>query len=171
MPTVRLSFSPAPAHVRTARLVGVAMARRAGVSEELLEEIRLAIGEACSRAVALHRSVGISRLIDVTMVDGDRFVVQVTDWAAGAVAAADLPLSPAVPTVGPVPGVVATATGLAAELPAAETLAEEAVVARMGLALLAGFVDDLEVVPLSGGYGTEVRMSWPLGRVKRDNGN
>jgi anti-sigma regulatory factor (Ser/Thr protein kinase) len=55
MPTVRLSFSPAAAHVRTARLVGVAVARRAGVPEELLEEVRLAIGEACSRAVALHR--------------------------------------------------------------------------------------------------------------------
>ena len=31
MATVRLSFSPAPVHVRTARLVGVAVARRAGV--------------------------------------------------------------------------------------------------------------------------------------------
>src|SRR6266511_3711869 len=58
MPTVRLSFSPAPAHVRTARLVAVAVARRAGVAEELLEEIRIAIGEACSRAVALHRTGG-----------------------------------------------------------------------------------------------------------------
>ena len=48
MATVRLSFSPAPVHVRTARLVGVAVARRAGVAEELLDEVRLAIGEACT---------------------------------------------------------------------------------------------------------------------------
>src|ERR1044071_4097338 len=44
MATVRLSFSPAPVHVRTARLVGVAVARRAGAAEELLDEVRLAIG-------------------------------------------------------------------------------------------------------------------------------
>src|SRR5436190_21043473 len=82
MPTVRLSSSPAPAHVRTARLVGVAVARRAGVGEELLEEIRLAIGEACSRAVALHRSGGLADLIDVAMSDGDRFTVHVVDRAS-----------------------------------------------------------------------------------------
>jgi hypothetical protein len=33
----------------------------------------------------------------------------------------------------------------------------------MGLALLAGLVDDLEVSELADGIGTEVRMSWPLG--------
>ena len=82
MPTVRLSFSPAAAHVRTARLVGVAVARRAGVAEELLEEVRLAIGEACSRAVALHRSHGLDDLVDVAMADGDRFTVRVVDRAA-----------------------------------------------------------------------------------------
>ena len=43
---------PCPAHVRTARLVAVAVARRAGVDEDVLDEVRLAVGEACSRAVA-----------------------------------------------------------------------------------------------------------------------
>src|SRR6185312_16358079 len=90
MPTVRLSFSPAPAHVRTARLVGVAVARRAGVAEELLEEVRLAIGEACSRAVALHRSHGLDDLVDVAMADGDRFTVRVVDRAANGAMAARL---------------------------------------------------------------------------------
>lgn len=156
MPTVRLSFSPAPAHVRTARLVGVAVARRAGVAEELLEEIRLAIGEACSRAVALHRSNGLSDLVDVTMLDSDRFMVQVVDRAAnGTSAAADrsdpasfLAESATPPAAGP------------------DVLAEEAVVARMGLALLAGLVEDLEVSVIPGGAGTRVQMSWPLERHK-----
>ena len=67
MPTVRLSFSPAAAHVRTARLVGVAVARRAGVATELFDEIRLAIGEACSRAVALHREHNIPDLVEVRL--------------------------------------------------------------------------------------------------------
>jgi anti-sigma regulatory factor (Ser/Thr protein kinase) len=152
MPTVRLSFSPAAAHVRTARLVGVAVARRAGVPEELLEEVRLAIGEACSRAVALHRSHGLGDLVDVAMADGDRFTVRVVDRAAnGAIVSktgdADVFLSdPALPLTTP-PDVLES---------------EEAVAAKMGLALLAGLVDDLQVSELADGIGTEVRMSWPL---------
>jgi anti-sigma regulatory factor (Ser/Thr protein kinase) len=160
MPTVRLSFSPAAAHVRTARLVGVAVARRAGVPEELLEEVRLAIGEACSRAVALHRSHGLDDLVDVAMADGDRFTVRVVDRAAnGAMVTRTVPSGgsgedtevflsdPALPLTAP-----------------PDLLAEEAVAAKMGLALLAGLVDDLEVSALADGVGTEVRMSWPLER-------
>ena len=164
MPTVRLSFSPAPAHVRTARLVGVAVARRAGVAEDLLEEIRLAIGEACSRAVALHRSTGLTDLVDVTMGDDERFSVQVTDHAVRAPS-----------TVSGVPkgGRDDPAAFFAQASPQAvappDLLAEEAVVARMGLALLAGLVDDLDVVLVPGGAGTEVRMSWPLERAKIDD--
>ncbi|HLL64703.1 MAG TPA: ATP-binding protein [Micromonosporaceae bacterium] len=153
MPIVRLSFSPAPAHVRTARLVGVAVARRAGVAEELLEEIRLAIGEACSRAVALHRSGGITDLIDVAMTDGERFTVRVVDRAENE-SVNGSPTDPAA---------FLAESGLPMGAPP-DVLAEEAVAAKMGLALLAGLVDDLAVSSPAGGPGTEVRMSWPLGR-------
>jgi serine/threonine-protein kinase RsbW len=54
MATVEVSFTPLPAHVRTARLVATAVARRSGVSENLMDEVRLAVGEACSRAVETH---------------------------------------------------------------------------------------------------------------------
>ena len=54
MATVELLLSPLPIHVRTARLISVAAARRAGLGAELLDELRLAVGEACSRAVAMH---------------------------------------------------------------------------------------------------------------------
>ena len=163
MPTVRLSFSPAAAHVRTARLVGVAVARRAGVAEELLEEVRLAIGEACSRAVALHRSHGLGDLVDVAMADGDRFTVRVIDRAANGAMVTRAPRDdedttvflsdPALPLTAP-----------------PDLLAEEAVAAKMGLALLAGLVDDLEVSALADGVGTEVRMSWPLERARTGDG-
>ncbi len=49
--TVALRFQAAPEHVRTARLVAVAVARRAGMDEVRLDEIRLAVGEVCARAV------------------------------------------------------------------------------------------------------------------------
>jgi serine/threonine-protein kinase RsbW len=55
MATVEVTFTPLPAHVRTARLVATAVARRSGVPETLLDEVRLAVGEACSRAVEAHR--------------------------------------------------------------------------------------------------------------------
>jgi anti-sigma regulatory factor (Ser/Thr protein kinase) len=159
MPIVRLSFSPAPAHVRTARLVGVAVARRAGVGEELLEEIRLAIGEACSRAVALHRSGGLADLVDVAMSDGERFTVHVVDRASTGSPMIASSTDPAVFLADP--GMPLT------EAP--DVLAEEAVAARMGLALLAGLVDDLAVSSASGGSGTDVRMSWPLDRRPVDD--
>jgi anti-sigma regulatory factor (Ser/Thr protein kinase) len=83
MPTVRLAFSSVPRYVRTARLVAVAVARRAGVSEDMLDEVRLATGEACGRAVARHRRHGIAELVRVEMSDDGPYVIRVID-ACGA---------------------------------------------------------------------------------------
>jgi anti-sigma regulatory factor (Ser/Thr protein kinase) len=154
MPTVRLSFSPAAVHVRTARLVGVAVARRAGVAAELLDEVRLAIGEACSRAVALHREHRIPDLVEVALVDEDRFTVRVTDRAP-----IDAALGPALPD--PPDPVVALLDDPTVELSASDPVGEEAVAVGMRLALLIGIVDDLSVRPVEAGPGTEVLMSWP----------
>ena len=54
MAVVELLLPALPAHVRTARLVVVAAARRAGLADELVDEVRLAVGEACARAVGMH---------------------------------------------------------------------------------------------------------------------
>ena len=82
MATVELRFSALPAHVRTARLVAAAVARRAGVDEGVLDEVRLAVGEACTRAVHLHRRHCPDRPVLVTLVDdADAFRVAVTDEA------------------------------------------------------------------------------------------
>src|SRR5579875_1019497 len=80
MPTVEVSFTALPAHVRTARLVALAVARRAGVAEELLDEVRLAVGEACSRAVGLNVGKAPSAPVSMLLSDDlDRFVVEVID--------------------------------------------------------------------------------------------
>jgi anti-sigma regulatory factor (Ser/Thr protein kinase) len=82
MATIEVSFSALPAHVRTARLVAVAVARRSGVADGLLDEIRLAVGEACSRAVGLHRNAAPQTPVRMTMHDEqDRFTVVVADVA------------------------------------------------------------------------------------------
>jgi hypothetical protein len=43
-------------------------------------------------------------------------------------------------------------------------LTDEALTTGVGFALLAGFVDDLQVRPVDEGAGTEVRMVWPVHR-------
>lgn len=148
MAVVRLSFSPEPAHVRTARQVGVAVARRAGITADLLDEVRLAIGEACSRAVALHRRHGIRDLIEVEMSDSPGYQVRVVDRAPPDRGADGIPEVPL--TDGDAVLAMATPDGLS----------EEAVAAGMGLALLTSLVDDLEVRRSVGGLGTEVLMVW-----------
>jgi serine/threonine-protein kinase RsbW len=80
MPTVEVSFTALPAHVRTARLVATAVARRSGVDEALLDEVRLAVGEACSRAVEAHRQHCPAEPVRIALTDmAGRFEVEVTD--------------------------------------------------------------------------------------------
>ena len=70
MATVELLLSPLPVHVRTARLVSVAAARRAGLGAEPLDELRLAVGEACSRAVAAaRRSTRLTQPVQLLLRD------------------------------------------------------------------------------------------------------
>ncbi|MGW1744869.1 ATP-binding protein [Streptomyces sp. NPDC002092] len=134
MATVELRFSALPEHVRTARLVAAAVARRAGVDEAVLDEVRLAVGEACSRAVGLHQSAGITAPVKVQLVEEEKqFSIEVGDEA---------------PRSSPGDG----APGSAGE--DVETEEDE-----MGLAVISGLVDDVEVS--AGAHGGLIRMTWP----------
>jgi anti-sigma regulatory factor (Ser/Thr protein kinase) len=79
MATVQLAFSSAPQYVRTARLIAAAVARRAGVADRLIDDVKLAIGEACGRAVARHRRCGLDALVRVEMIDDGPYRVRVID--------------------------------------------------------------------------------------------
>jgi anti-sigma regulatory factor (Ser/Thr protein kinase) len=80
MATVEVTFTPLPAHVRTARLVATAVARRSGVPESLLDEVRLAVGEACSRAVEAHRQHCPSQPVRIALTGQDgRFEIEVVN--------------------------------------------------------------------------------------------
>lgn len=91
MATVTLRISPRRAHVRTARLVAAAMARRSGVQEDLLDEIRLAVGEACARAVQLHEQHGVPQPVVIELSDRHCFEVAVRDLVPAAVPVVDPP--------------------------------------------------------------------------------
>jgi hypothetical protein len=50
--SVRLVTRASAVHVRTARLVAVTIARRAGFDEDVVESVRQGVGEACAMAVS-----------------------------------------------------------------------------------------------------------------------
>ncbi|HSX99140.1 MAG TPA: ATP-binding protein [Streptomyces sp.] len=135
MATVELRFSALPEHVRTARLVAAAVARRAGVDEAVLDEVRLAVGEACTRAVGLHQSSGISAPVQVSLIEEEKqFSIEVGDEAPHAV-----------------PGDKSSGAGGDVDADIEED--------DMGLAVISGLVDDVEVS--AGENGGLIRMTWP----------
>ena len=79
---VELAFAPVAGHVRTARLVVASVGRHAGFDETRLDELRLATGEACARAVRRCRISGVRTPVLVRVADsGPAFVVEVVDAA------------------------------------------------------------------------------------------
>jgi anti-sigma regulatory factor (Ser/Thr protein kinase) len=145
MATVEMSFTPLPAHVRTARLVATAVARRSGVDEALLDEVRLAVGEACSRAVEAHQEHCPAEPVRVALTGTDgRFEVVVTDTAA--------------PDAASGPGGNSTEPAGDRQAPAAPP-GLPAVPAELGLAVIEGLADDVEIARTKAGLS--IRMSWP----------
>ncbi|MCY9786463.1 ATP-binding protein [Nocardiopsis sp. EMB25] len=173
MATITLTISALPAHVRTARLMAATVARRAGIAATAIDEIRLAVGEACSRAVAAHKLHCPTQPILLQLIDGA---------GAESTAKAD----------GGTPGRVLRANGNATQrfevvvsdrAPAKDT--EESTnhtsplldglfldgdetppggisgfSPGLGLAVITGLADEVRIDPSD--QGTIVRMSWPV---------
>ena len=161
MATVTLRLTPQRAHVRTARLVAAAMARRSGVAEELLDEIRLAVGEACGRAVQLHERYGIPDPVVVTLKDDDRFEIVVADAAPPKGEGHDVDLGS---VEGSVEGRPPGEERPGARGPASALGWEEPLDTGLGLALLEALVEDITVETTVDPPGTRVHMSWPIDR-------
>jgi anti-sigma regulatory factor (Ser/Thr protein kinase) len=150
MATVELRFGTVPAHVRTARLIAAAVARRSGVDDALIDEVKLAIGEACSRAMALHEAHSRPEQVIVELQEGMRdFVAVVSDcgppepsYAIPEAREADLP------------ALVASSIGVPSDDDG------EPASAPLRLALIAALVDELTVA--REGDRTRVRMRWTL---------
>jgi len=142
MATVELSFTALPAHVRTARLVATAVARRSGVDESLLDEVRLAVGEACSRAVEGHLLYCPAEPVRLALTDmAGRFEVEVTDTCA--------PDSLGNDGAGAVP----------VDQGGAQESGPAGLPAGLGMAVLASLADDVQISATPA--GTIIRMSWP----------
>ena len=139
MATVEVSFTPLPAHVRTARLVATAVARRSGVPETLLDKVRLAVGEACSRAVEAHRQQGPDEPIRVALSDqAGRFEIEVVH-------------------AGRVPGQQARDPSGSRSPDSADGAPLSA---GLSLAVISGLADEVHISETAS--GTRLRMSWPI---------
>ena len=146
MPVVDVSFSALPAHVRTARLVALAVARRAGVNEDLLDEVRLAVGEACSRAVGVNGDQAPGAAVRMTLSDEQsKFTVEVVDVGPLEADAVE----PDIDMLNP--------DRLSAPADGGDALPD--LPPGFGLAVISGLVEEFSVS--SEGDGTHVRMSWP----------
>lgn len=150
MGTVEVTFTPLPANVRTARLIATAVARRTGVEELLLDEVRLAVGEACSRAVDEHRRHCPQEPIRLEMRDeSGRFDVIVTDAVPGDEATG---VDGTVSCGQPAADARESSGGEPGRTP-------EFLPPGVGLAVVAGLADDVDISSTE--QGVRVRMSWP----------
>lgn len=149
MARVQLLIPPLPAHVRTARLVVAAAARRAGLDDGYVDELRLALGEACGRAVLLNTQHAADTPVEITVHDdpaGLSVVVLDRGPAAGPLRgdAADDPTD------------VFDHWAMGADADPGDAVGDP----EVALAVVQALVDD--VVVESGPEGTTVTMRWPL---------
>lgn len=81
---VTIAITRDPALVRTVRLVAAAVARRAACQDSLIEEIRLAVGEACAVMIGSDGSVvEPDEKIEVQLQTEGQFQVTVTGRVDG----------------------------------------------------------------------------------------
>jgi serine/threonine-protein kinase RsbW len=145
LPTVTVSFTPLPEHVRTARFIAASVARRAGIAEGVLDEIKLAVSEACSLAVRFNLAHAPSSPVELRLIeDTGRFSVEVADSVGRLAPDADGELA-------------FDLTNDDDRVDGVDLSGHE----RLGLAVISGLVDDMSVAYLAA--GSVVTMTWPIG--------
>jgi anti-sigma regulatory factor (Ser/Thr protein kinase) len=120
--TVRLAIPPEPRLLGTVRLVVGIVARKAGMGEEGIEDLKVAVSETCAVAVGDLSRAGRLDPIEIDLIEWpDRFGIEVRDRAPAPV---------------PAPG---------------DLVDGEVDDRELGLALVGALVDDLKTATLAGG--------------------
>jgi anti-sigma regulatory factor (Ser/Thr protein kinase) len=77
---VELEIPPGSAYVAIVRLAVAALSRGAGLEEEAVEELKIALSEACTNAVLVHEEASIDEPVSIRWIEqSDRLVVEVAD--------------------------------------------------------------------------------------------
>lgn len=131
--------------------------------ENFLDEVRLAVSEACSLAVRLHRANAPAVPIELRLTEeAEQFCIEVVDAVPRSKPDADADVEAPLDLTDDDATSYGTAMG---ELPdsmnadedgAADLRARE----RIGLAVIVGLVDDVQVEYLD--HGSVVTMRWPI---------
>ncbi len=137
--TIRLSFPPQPRLLGAVRLVVGIVARKAGIDDEGIEDLKVAASETCAVAVNDLLRAGLDEPIELELVDDhERFGVEVRDHAPA--------LDPGDPDAG--------------------RLDAEVDDRQFGLALVGALVDDLHTEALpDGGHSTRFWLRKQVDRL------
>lgn len=93
---VTLTIPCTPEYVGTARLTILGVASRMGFSYDQIEDIRLAVGEACTNAIERSAGGALDPMITIrSHIEPTRLTVEVEDHTAGTGEAGDLTKQPA----------------------------------------------------------------------------
>ncbi|MDQ3981660.1 MAG: ATP-binding protein [Actinomycetota bacterium] len=128
--TVRLEIPPQSAYVAIVRLATTSLGRAAGLDEERLDDLKIAVSEACANAVLSTQEAGADDPITISITEAGDFVEVIVGDAA---------------TI-EVDGDVSTADS--------QGFSTRRV---MSTALLKSLVDEFELAPRAGG-GTQTRL-------------
>lgn len=131
-PAVELEIPSRSAYVAVVRLTLGSLARSAGLDEEVVDDLKIAVSEACANAVLSHEEAGADAPVAVTWTEeDDRLVIEVADRG-----------TPYDPAAAPTPD----SGGFSSRL-------------VMSIALLESLVDEFEFGPREGG-GMATRLTF-----------
>jgi serine/threonine-protein kinase RsbW len=133
-----LEIGPEPRYVATARMFAAAVARHFNCEEDAIQDLKVAISEACSNSIKAHQTQSLGRPIRIAVrTDQDGLVYEIVDSGSGfawdSTNAVDFSSGPP---------------------------AEELLEGGIGLSLINALFPDLEVSPNEEG-GTTVRFRIP----------
>lgn len=82
MATVEIEIPPRSVYVGVVRLAVASLARSAGLDEEVVDDLKIAVSEACANSVLGLESTGSDERISITFTDdGPSLVLEVADRA------------------------------------------------------------------------------------------
>ena len=81
---LRLSIPPEPGYIAMARMFAASVARHLGCDEDVVEDVKVAISEACTNSVKAHRETGNADPIDLRARIGEGDVTfEIVDSGGG----------------------------------------------------------------------------------------